>query len=200
MNRRWLRLNFKFVKIRAQKLMNASDFKLKILPLSGKLNRFASRLLNNGEDARDVVQDVFLKLWQIRDQLEAVENPEAFAMRMTRNKCLDKIRASRLVPIDEETDRRLKNQAVDVHSQVEWSETAARVHELIGQLPEQQQTVMFLRDIKHYEYEEIAQVTEMNANTIRVNLSRARKKVRDELLKTWNYENERSKNIAATLL
>lgn len=180
--------------------MNASDFKLKILSLSGKLNRFASRLLNNGEDARDVVQDVFLKLWQIRDQLEAVENPEAFAMRMTRNKCLDKIRASRLVPIDEETDRRLKNQAVDVHSQVEWSETAARVHELIGQLPEQQQTVMFLRDIKHYEYEEIAQVTEMNANTIRVNLSRARKKVRDELLKTWNYENERSKNIAATLL
>ena len=60
------------------------------------------------DEARDVVQDVFLKLWQRKETLEEIENIEAFAMRMTRNRCLDVIRANKTVPIDEDTDRRLK--------------------------------------------------------------------------------------------
>ena len=73
--------------------MVAKDFKTKVLPVSNKLYRFAARLLSNEDEARDVVQDIFLKLWQKRNGLGEIKNIEAFAMRMTRNRCLDMLRA-----------------------------------------------------------------------------------------------------------
>jgi len=104
-------------------------------------------------------------------------------MRMTRNRCLDVIRANKVVPIDAETDRKLKEKTVDVHSKIELTESVNQIKMLIGKLPDLQQTVMHLRDIEQLTYEEIAEATELNVNAIRVNLSRARKKVRDEFLK-----------------
>ncbi|QGY45593.1 sigma-70 family RNA polymerase sigma factor [Maribellus comscasis] len=163
--------------------MVARDFKTRVLPVSKKLLRFATHFLKDEDEARDVVQDVFLKLWQKRDTLGEIENIEAFAMRMTRNRCLDVIRANKVVPIDAETDRKLKEESVDVHKQVELSETAAQIQKLINTLPDLQRTVMQLRDIEQMSYEEIAEATDLKINAIRVNLSRARKKVRDEFLK-----------------
>jgi RNA polymerase sigma-70 factor (ECF subfamily) len=58
---------------------------------------------------------------------------------------------------------------------------------------------MLLRDIEQLEYEEIAERTGLQVNAIRVNLSRARKKVRDEFLKINSNGNEKNKTIAATL-
>jgi len=180
--------------------MVARDFKTAVLPVSKKLLRFATHFLKNEDEARDVVQDVFLKLWQKRDSLNEIENVEAFAMRMTRNRCLDIIRANRVVPIDAETDRKIKEESVDVHSQVELSESAKQIKILINKLPDLQRTVMHMRDIEQLEYEEIAERTELKVNAIRVNLSRARQKVRDEFLKLNSNENERSKRFTATLL
>ncbi len=163
--------------------MIARDFKTNILPVSKKLLRFATHILNDENEAKDVVQDVFLKLWQKRDELEKVENIEAFAMRMTRNRCLDVIRAHKTIPISQETDRKMKEEIIDVHSQVEYTESANQIKKLIGMLPDLQRKVMQLRDIEQLSYEEIAELTQLQLNAIRVNLSRARKKVRDEFLK-----------------
>ncbi|WP_167606272.1 RNA polymerase sigma factor [Maribellus sediminis] len=179
--------------------MVARDFKTSVLPLSRKLLRFATHFLKDEEQARDVVQDVFLKLWQKRDTLGEIENIEAFTMRMTRNRCLDVLRANKVVAIDEETDRKLKAQTVDVHSKVELSETAGQIRNLILKLPDLQRTIMQLRDIEQLSYDEIAEVTNLQINAIRVNLSRARKKVRDEFLKLRENEDRRSKTITATL-
>jgi RNA polymerase sigma-70 factor (ECF subfamily) len=180
--------------------MVARDFKINVLPVSKKLLRFATHFLKDEDLARDVVQDVFLKLWQKRDTLDEVENMEAFTMRMTRNRCLDVIRANKTVPIDAETDRKLKEKTVDVHSKVELSESAGQIKRLIEKLPDLQRTVMQLRDIEQLSYDEIAEATDLKVNAIRVNLSRARKKVRDEFLKMNNDGNERSKIFTATLL
>lgn len=179
--------------------MVASDFKIKVLPVSKKVLRFAAHFLKNEDEARDVVQDVFLKLWQKKEELDQVENMEAFVMRMTRNRCLDIIRAQRLVPMDAETDRQLKQASTDVHSSIELSESAGQVRQLIDQLPELQRQVMHMRDIEQLEYEEIAELTGLQVNAIRVNLSRARKKVRDEYLKMNSDEDHGSKTFAATL-
>jgi len=179
--------------------MVASDFKIKVLPVSKKVLRFATHFLKDEDEARDVVQDVFLKLWQKREELDQVENMEAFAMRMTRNRCLDIIRASRTVHMDAETDRQLKQVSIDVHSKIELSEAASQVKKLISRLPDLQRQVMELRDIEQMEYEEIAGVTGLQVNAIRVNLSRARKKVRDEYLKMNSDENRGSKTFATTL-
>jgi RNA polymerase sigma-70 factor (family 1) len=163
--------------------MVARDFKIRVLPISKKLLRFATHFLKNEDDAKDVVQDVFLKLWQKRNDLAEIENIEAFAMRMTRNRCLDVIKANKVVPIDSNIDRKLKEETIDVHSKVELSESANQIKMLINKLPDLQRAVMHLRDIEQFSYDEIAEATNIKVNAIRVNLSRARKKVRDEFIK-----------------
>ncbi len=179
--------------------MVARDFKTSVLPMSKKLLRFATHFLKDEDAAKDVVQDVFLKLWQKRHELSEIENMDAFAMRMTKNRCLDVIRANRVVAIDAETDRKMKLETVDVHSKVELSESAMQIKMLIGQLPDIQRKVMQMRDIEQLSYEEIAEATDLKVNAIRVNLSRARKKVRDEFLKINSDGNKRNKTITATL-
>ena len=78
---------------------------------------------------------------------------------------------------------KLKQETVDVHTQFEYKESANQIKLLISGLPDLQRTVMQMRDIEQLTYEEIAEITELNANAIRVNLSRARKKVRDEFIR-----------------
>ncbi len=180
--------------------MIARDFKTNILPVSKKLLRFATHFLKDEDEAKDVVQDVFLKLWQKMDELEKIENVEAFAMRMTRNRCLDVIRAGKTIPISAETDRRMKEESVDVLEQFEFTESANQIKKLIDKLPDLQRTVMLMRDIEQLSYEEIAETTDLQLNAIRVNLSRARKKVRDEFLKINQDGNQQNRKITSQLL
>lgn len=180
--------------------MTAKDFKIQVLPLSNKLLRFAIQFLKDEEQAKDVVQDVFLKLWQKREELAKVENIEAFAMRMTRNRCLDMIRSNRSVPVEDTKIRHLSEERLDPDREMDLSEAAQLVRNVIGTLPELQRQVIWLRDIEQLDYEEIVGITEIEVNALRVNLSRARKKVRDELLKHQNYGIERGENTAAKIL
>jgi len=180
--------------------MNAKEFKIEVLPVSNKLLRFAIQFLKNDNEAKDVVQDVFLKLWQKRDELGKVENIEAFAMRMVRNRCLDLFRTNRSTFIEDQKGNLLENKTTDLSLEMDISESARLVRKVIKELPELQQKVMWLRDIEQYEFEEIAAITDLNDNAIRVNLSRARKKVRDELLKHHNYGIEGSKTTIEKIL
>ncbi|MGE5426591.1 MAG: RNA polymerase sigma factor [Methylococcaceae bacterium] len=180
--------------------MPARDFKTEVLPISNKLLRFARQILQNEEEAKDVLQDVFLKLWQKREELEKVDNLEAFAVRMTRNRCLDVIRSRRTVSMEvvKKNDRQ-EEDSLDT-DYLERAEMSGLVKKIIATLPDLQRTIIHLRDIEQLEYEEIAEATDMNVNTIRVNLSRARKKVRDEILKIQNYGITENKNIAEPIL
>ncbi|HKJ42397.1 MAG TPA: sigma-70 family RNA polymerase sigma factor [Sunxiuqinia sp.] len=179
--------------------MLAKEFKTLVLPLSNKLHRFAIQIMNDEEMARDVIQDVFLKLWQKRDSLGDINNLEAFAMRMTRNKCFDMHRSKRSISIDDNLFE-LKNESEQqIDREIELSEDAKLIGELIMELPELQQKVIQMRDIQQLEYDEIAEQTGLKLNAIRVNLSRARKKIRDELLKHHGYGLERDQTNTAKI-
>ena len=180
--------------------MVASDFKLKILPVSNKLHRFAVLFLNDEDEAKDVVQDVFLKLWQKKETLDNVQNIEAFAMQMTRNRCLDILRDRKNKPAASATMQIVKTDATDVHLQVELSDSAKLIKILVNELPDLQRKIMQMKDIDQLEYEEIAEITNMEMNAIRVNLSRARKKVRDEFVKLNDNGNFENKRFTATIL
>ncbi len=180
--------------------MLARDFKTDVLPLSNKLLRFAIQILQNEEEAKDVLQDVFLKLWQKRDELENVENLEAFTMRMIRNRCLDMIRTRRTVSIELVKKIKFPDEEVQETDRLEIADSVSMVRQIIGDLPDLQRTIIHLRDIEQLEYDEIAETTQMNVNAIRVNLSRARKKVRDEILKIQNYGITENKHIASKVL
>jgi RNA polymerase sigma-70 factor (ECF subfamily) len=83
---------------------------------------------------------------------------------------------------------------------LEINETAGLIKRIITGLPDIQRTIIHLRDIEQLEYDEIAEATELNVNAIRVNLSRARKKVRDEILKIQNYGITENTYTAAKVL
>jgi RNA polymerase sigma-70 factor (ECF subfamily) len=180
--------------------MLVRDFRTDVLPISNKLLRFALQILQNEEEAKDVLQDIFLKLWQKRDELTVVENLEAFAMRMVRNRCLDVVRARRTVSMEVVKKTQLPDEESQETDYLDFADSALLVKRIIADLPDLQRTIIHLRDIEQLEYEEIAAATEMNVNAIRVNLSRARKKVRDEILKIQNYGITENKHIAAKVL
>jgi len=167
--------------------MLAREFKTDILPISNKLLRFALQILQDEEEAKDVLQDVFLKLWEKRNDLNKLENLEAFTMRMVRNRCLDVIRSRKTISMELIKKKNLPEEDNSGSNLLEDLDTLYLVKQIICSLPELQRTIIHLRDIEQLEYEEISKATDLNVNSIRVNLSRARKKVRDEMLKIQNY-------------
>jgi RNA polymerase sigma-70 factor (ECF subfamily) len=166
--------------------MESKEFKKRILPLGQPLYRFAAGLLKDNHEAEDVVQDIFLKLWNIRNTMEEIKNINAFAHTMTRNACLDKLK-SRRIKYYAEASPGIPEPAVDdpdPASAIELKDSTDRVKVLISSLPEQQRAIIHLRDIEGYSYEEISEIMNMEINTIRVALSRARRSVRESLIKT----------------
>ena len=177
--------------------MLAKEFKTLVLPLSNKLLHFAIKITNNEEEARDAIQDVLLKLWQKRETLKKVDNIEAYAMRMTRNRCLDIHRLKRTISVEDKKLYLTKEPKGDLNRELELSETASLIKKIIVGLPDIQGKIIRMRDIEQLSYDEIEKLTGQSVNTIRVNLSRARKKVRDELLIKQGYGIERDQtNIA----
>lgn len=174
--------------------MTKEQFKTTVMPSKGKLFRIAVSLLSNRQEAEDTLQDVYLKLWNMREKLQEYNSVEALAVTMTKNLCLDKLRSYRHRKQDdtEVENMHVKAGIPDPELQMELSESSISIHRLVQQLPEQQQLVMHLRDIEHYSYDEIETMTGLSRNSIRVNLSRARKKVRQQYLKQQNYGNRKN--------
>ena len=167
--------------------MTPEEFKIQVLPLKHRLFRLALRMLGRVEEAEDTVQDAMVKLWNRRAELENYSSIEAFAMTITKNLCLDRIR-SKGFQTERIPDMQALNATDDREERLEKEDFARFVRKIISHLPEQQKAIMQMRDIEGMEYEQIAEVMELNINAIRVNLSRARKKVRDTILKIQGYE------------
>ncbi len=72
--------------------MKSSEFKLLVMPYSSRLYRMAFRLMNSREEAEDIVQEVYVKLWGMRNELLKYNSIEALCVRITRNLCLDHLR------------------------------------------------------------------------------------------------------------
>ena len=182
--------------------MTEKLFKDTVLPLNRKLLGFAKRFLSDIDEAKDAVQEIYIKLWNMRDDLDQYNSVEALAMRMTRNLCLDKIKLKKTVPLNntlikEEAD----NSSWMREKEEEITIAVKRAKKIIETLDEPQRTIMQLRDMQGYDYEEIAQILNMNVNTIRVSLSRARKKVKEELInKFYNHGSEKNKSSVREIL
>jgi RNA polymerase sigma-70 factor (ECF subfamily) len=159
--------------------MDSIQFNNQILALSDKLFRLAKSILQNVDAAQDAVQDLNLKLWEKRKNLDEVENMPAFMMRAMRNLCLDLLRKNH-----EEIDlpAEVEFHELNPYQQVEQKDMANRVKDMIDKLPELQRTVIRMRDVEGMEIAEIAFVTTLSENAVTVNLSRARQKIREQIL------------------
>jgi RNA polymerase sigma factor (sigma-70 family) len=171
--------------------MDLREFKIKVFPLKNKMFRLAHQMLDDAEDARDTVQDAFIRLWNIREKLDQYRSVEALAVVTTRNLCLDRIKSKKQMTGRIENHKDEVEEALN-ESKQDLSDVVKKIKEIIRTLPDQQKTIIHLRDIEGFEFEEIAQILGMNENAIRVNLSRARKKIREILLKNNLYEFQRN--------
>lgn len=142
--------------------------------------------MNIHAEAEDITQDVFVKLWNKKQDLQQVNSIEAYAMTVTKNVCLDKLKARKAIII-ELLAYELPLQAADPNDQAEIANQRKLMNTIINNLPEQQKMIIQLREIEGYEFEEIATISDMNVNAVRVALSRARKTIKEELVKMYNY-------------
>ena len=163
--------------------MELKQFKIDVLPLREKLLNYARKLTEDPSDAEDAVQEVMLKLWNMRQRLDEYRSIEALAMTMTHHLCMDIWRARRpdalsldqvQAPSQSDTPARL----------LEEKDEFRLMREIIDSLPSLQRTIIQMKDVQEYETDEIAEITGCNPEAIRSNLSRARKKVRDIYLQT----------------
>jgi len=167
--------------------MTRTEFETDILPLSCTLYRFAFRFLSNKEEAEDAVQEIFLKLWKMRDKLSGYNNIKAFAMTVTRNHCLDCLRKRKKDYLNESLNDDLTAPVMAYEDKMESRENFNIITGIIDSLPLKYRIVIQMRDIDGYGFDEISEKLDVDINNLRVKLSRARKMVREEL-KRKNYE------------
>ena len=169
--------------------MDANDFKRKFLIHHRRLYRTAFQLMGNAQDAEDMVQEAYLRLWKRRDELPTdIINTEAYCVTLVKNICYDALRLSHL----EEDNRPPEELSIatesNVMKEVEQKDEINHVMKLINRLPDQQRQVMLMRDVEDRPYEEIEHTTGLSAVNIRVLLSRARKKIRGQIKEMMSYE------------
>ena len=169
--------------------MDANDFKQRFLPYHRKLYRVAFLQLGNAQDAEDMVQEAYLKLWQRRNELPPdIANLEAYCVTLIKHLCYDKMRLRQPEEDGRPPEELSLAESTNVAHELELRDEANQVMKLIGQLPEQQKQIMQMRDVEDRTYEEIEKVTGLTSINIRVLLSRARKKIREQFLEIMNYE------------
>ena len=168
------------------KLMNQSEFLKSVLPFKDKVFRLAKRLLVSSEEAEDATQELYFKLWKNKEKIAEYKNVEAFAMTMTKNYCFDRLKskqASNLTLVHSN----YKEKDTSLDKKMEYQDSVSQVHRLIEMLPEKQKLVIQLRDVEEYDFEEIGKMLDLKPTAVRVALSRARKTIREELIKQHNY-------------
>ena len=162
--------------------MNARQFKQEVVPLRENLLHVAKKMLESGNDAEDLVQEVFLKLWSLRDTLHSYDSIPALAVTMIKNRCIDHLRI-RSREVAWEQDSELRPAQDNPYLQLERTNTEQLLKKIINSLPPLQKAIITMKDIDEYEVEEIAGLTGTQPEAVRVNLSRARKKVREEYIR-----------------
>jgi RNA polymerase sigma-70 factor (ECF subfamily) len=168
--------------------MELKEFKIQVLPLREKIGGLAKKLLDNAADADDVVQEVMMKLWDRRQQLDDCRNVEAFVMTMTHHTCIDMVRM-RKYAMSQSEDIQIADMENSAEKLFELKDEVEIIRHIIETLPELQRITIRMKDVEGYENKEIAEITGSNVEVVRSNLSRARKKVRDIYLMTIKKRN-----------
>jgi RNA polymerase sigma-70 factor (ECF subfamily) len=168
--------------------MSIEVFQERILPMKDKLFRFALRLLQDVQEAEDVVQDVMAGVWMRREEWGQWKSIEAYCMAATRNQCIDRIRKN--------SYRREKERSIpaagsvqDPLEKVMSKEMTARIRRIMAALPQNQQLVMHLREVEGLSYNEIAEVLQISLDQVKVNLFRGRHAIKNTIITEegiWN--------------
>jgi RNA polymerase sigma factor (sigma-70 family) len=149
-----------------------------------KLFVIAYRILKNRQESEDVVQEVFLKMWQMKEKLDEYNDVTALAVTMTKNSCIDLLRKWTNISIEKNGSETLKEDpSLNPYEKLVRTEERDIISGIIDDLPDLWRDLVQMREINELSYQEIASRTGMNINNLRVALSRARQMIRDKYIR-----------------
>ena len=150
--------------------------------------RLASRFLPNEEDASDALQDAFCRLWPKRNQIHSSQEAEALAVTTIRNLCIDQIRKEKMDVVELDAERDSKPSET-IEERLAKEELFLEVEEIINrQLSPMQRQILREKEYEGKSIEEIADGLQMQPTAVRMQLSRARKIIRECYLKRHSHE------------
>ena len=164
--------------------MDATQFKDGVFCWKDLLYRLALRLLNNTAEAEDAVQQTMMKLWQKKDELQHIENLRAFVIKALQNDCLNRLKKQQTISRHHGQFGKLQS----LSTQVAQGNMVQIIKEEINKLPEKQKLIIQLCDVEGFEHKEIAEILEIEEGAVRTNLSRARQKIKTQIIKLQTYE------------
>ncbi len=130
------------------------------------LTRYAASILGDADTARDVVQDVFVRLWKT-PQVEVEDHVRQWLFRVCRNRALDvKRKGGRMKVLSEEKGQVIVAESPGPETVAERSDSHAQVLQLMTELPENQREVVRLKFQNGMSYKEIAAITELTVSNV----------------------------------
>lgn len=168
--------------------MDAQEFKQRFMPHYKLLYRVAYHLTGNAQDAEDLLQDMYLKLWQKRDDPPNEAMKEAYLVTMMRRLFIDQ---RRLKHIDASAELKEELSPPDERSldhQMDTKDEAQQMEGLISELPERDGKIIRMHLIEDRSYEEIEQDTGLSQGNIRIIVMRTKQKLKQQFIKitkTW---------------
>ena len=168
--------------------MDAQEFKQRFMPHYKLLYRVAYYLTGNAQDAEDLLQDMYLKLWQKREDLKEETDTQAYLVTMMKNLFIDQRRHKHLDA----------SEAIEAHAsppdersldhQIDARDEVRQVEGLIRQLSERDAKIIQMHLMEDRSYEEIESDTGLSQGNIRIIVMRAKKKLKQQfqnITKTW---------------
>jgi RNA polymerase sigma-70 factor (ECF subfamily) len=144
----------------------------------------------SSDEAEDVVQDLMMKFWQKKEELANFGNLKSYCLRSVKNECLNRLKHHEV---------KIGFADFQIHSsefyRMETNNLKEQIIGFINELPEKQKTVIHLKDVEEYEVSEISEIMEMEENAVRVNLMRARTKIKEKIQKLMDFENRMIENL-----
>ena len=161
--------------------MTETYFELNILPLHRKMYRTAIVILTDSDEATDVVQDAFVRLWEKRADLEELQKPEGYCVTVVKRLCIDRLRRRALqrnTPVEN-----AEAETAVSPSRLEDSERLQLALRLMQRLPERQRKVLEMSSFEGMDNAKIAEATGLSNINVRALLSRGRRQLRELLEK-----------------
>ena len=167
--------------------MQEISFRDDILPLKDKLFRLALRITFDRAEAEDVVQDTMIRVWNKREEWTQFGSIEAYCLTVARNLAIDRSQKKEAQNVELTPEMEEESEASGPYDQLINNERMSIIHRLINELPEKQRLIMQLRDIEGESYKEIAKILNLTEEQVKVNLFRARQKVKQRYLEIDEY-------------
>jgi len=164
--------------------MDAVQFKTEVFCWRDLLYRLALRLLNNASEAEDAVQHIMMKMWQKKDELNGVENLRAFVIKALQNDCLNRLKKKQTIVRHQGQFEKMQSLSTEILQ----GNMVALIRGEINKLPEKQKMIIHLCDVEGFNTKEIAALLGIDEGAVRTNLSRARQKIKMQIIKLQEYE------------